>query len=276
MWRGCALRFSTLALALAAAPVLPAGRAAQLPQGGGAVHLVCDPALEWSVWWQHNRHRLLARRRAPSTLSEADVAERILPALQRVLLAADERSADLAIAAMFALAEAGRDLPDLRLVDALRPRLAARPQEVGEAAVLALAVGGRSGARQPEACELLMAIARDDEVGRAAVGAPAVRERTRAFATYGLGLVAAGTADIDLRQQVFATLRALLEDDALESREIRVGAIHGLGLLRFGLPVQERSDGRSQSLVDFTAAYEADADTFSLPAEFDRRPLFSF
>lgn len=44
--------------------------------------------------------------------------------------------------------------------------------------------------------------------------------------------------------------------------------------LRFGLPLQERSGDRSQSLVDFSDAHEVDDALFRLPEEFARRPLF--
>lgn len=43
--------------------------------------------------------------------------------------------------------------------------------------------------------------------------------------------------------------------------------------LRFGLPLQERSSGRSQSLVDFVADYEAPAALFTLPEAFARRAI---
>lgn len=45
--------------------------------------------------------------------------------------------------------------------------------------------------------------------------------------------------------------------------------------LRFGLPLQERSAGRSQSLVDFKSDYEAAEGLFTLPSDFDRRPMFA-
>ena len=44
--------------------------------------------------------------------------------------------------------------------------------------------------------------------------------------------------------------------------------------LGFGLPLQERSEGRSQSLVDFSSDHEVDDALFALPEQFDRRPLF--
>jgi len=44
--------------------------------------------------------------------------------------------------------------------------------------------------------------------------------------------------------------------------------------LRFGLPLQERSEGRSQSLVDFRPDFEVDEGLLTLPQDFDRRPMF--
>jgi len=44
--------------------------------------------------------------------------------------------------------------------------------------------------------------------------------------------------------------------------------------LKFGLPLQERSAGRSQSLVDFMPEHEADDALFQLPADFSRRSMF--
>lgn len=45
--------------------------------------------------------------------------------------------------------------------------------------------------------------------------------------------------------------------------------------LSFGLPIQERSAGRSQSLVDFTPDFDADDTLFEIPQEFSRRPMFA-
>jgi hypothetical protein len=46
-------------------------------------------------------------------------------------------------------------------------------------------------------------------------------------------------------------------------------------VLRFGLPLQERSSGRSQSLVDFASDHEVDSALFELPADFRRQSMFS-
>ena len=43
--------------------------------------------------------------------------------------------------------------------------------------------------------------------------------------------------------------------------------------LQFGLPIHERSAGRSQTLVDFDADFDADSALFSLPESFERRAM---
>ena len=45
--------------------------------------------------------------------------------------------------------------------------------------------------------------------------------------------------------------------------------------LSFGLPLHERSGGRSQSLVDFSPESEVDEAMFKLPADFSRRSMFA-
>jgi hypothetical protein len=45
--------------------------------------------------------------------------------------------------------------------------------------------------------------------------------------------------------------------------------------LNFGLPLQERSSARSQSLVDFAPDYQAEDALFQLPADFSRRSMFA-
>lgn len=45
--------------------------------------------------------------------------------------------------------------------------------------------------------------------------------------------------------------------------------------LRFGLPLQERSGGRSQSLVDFSDAHEVEDSLFEIPESFVRQSMFA-
>lgn len=45
--------------------------------------------------------------------------------------------------------------------------------------------------------------------------------------------------------------------------------------LRFGLPLHERAEGRSQSLVDFSEDFDVEPEVFTLPKGFSRRSMFS-
>ncbi len=45
--------------------------------------------------------------------------------------------------------------------------------------------------------------------------------------------------------------------------------------LQFGLPLQERAAGRSQSLVDFSTEFDAEDALFEIPSEFGRRPMIT-
>ncbi len=45
--------------------------------------------------------------------------------------------------------------------------------------------------------------------------------------------------------------------------------------LQFGLPLQERAAGRSQSLVDFSPEFDVEDALFEIPSEFGRRPMLT-
>ncbi|MBL8739054.1 MAG: hypothetical protein JNL12_21695, partial [Planctomycetes bacterium] len=100
-------------------------------------------------------------------------------------------------------------------------------QEVRETAALALGIAAIAG---EEELELLIGLALDKERGRSASGGP-VDYRTRSFAAYGLGLVANKTTDLAVKRRNFAALKALLEDDKLTNRDIKVAAINGMAIL---------------------------------------------
>lgn len=82
---------------------------------------------------------------------------------------------------------------------------------------------------------------------------------------------------IELKQVLARIQAATLEAMPLDMRtpcDLATNVYAPDRSLRFGLPIQERAAGRSQSLVDFTAEFEADDATFAVPADFDRRALF--
>jgi len=208
-----------------------------------------DPA-SWQGWWENNREPHLRRRTAPAKpvapvtgvpsdapgtadepwpfrVTDLDLRDRIVPALLAAL--AETRSRDVQTACMIALAKIGRDGPGLTLESVLLPRLQRDDQEVRETAALALGIAGR-----PADAPHLLALLRDDADGRKLVGAALVPERVRAFATYGLALVARRSGEAALQQRAADAFWALLKvpaSGASAARDLRVAAVLGLGAM---------------------------------------------
>jgi HEAT repeat protein len=223
----------------------PAGPGAQVPVTGGVPEISYE--LSWQVWWELNKDPFVLQRPGVSTIpttgsddfwlgprrqlpaidallpTDADCRDRIVPAL--VALMERERNGDVHTACMIALARIGRDAADIDLFEVLRARIARDDQEVRETAVLALGIAGR-----PAALPLLRGLLLDQADGRQACGGSAVGDRTRAFAAYGLGLLARRVEDAAVRQQVHDLLWAVVQDQAIKSRDLRVAAVTGLGI----------------------------------------------
>jgi HEAT repeat protein len=202
----------------------------------------------WDLWWEFNKEPWLerqpadegpatgsddfflgqARRGGPVDLlrpSTQDLTERVVPALAGLL--AKERNRDIATACLVALGKIGRDAPTVDLEATLANLLPRDDQEVRETAVLALGIAGRA-----RALPLLGALLRGDAEGKQLVQRQDVDERTRAFAAYGLGLVARRSADLELRRQVHDLLWAAVHDREAKTRDLRTAAVGALGLLR--------------------------------------------
>jgi HEAT repeat protein len=201
----------------------------------------------WQIWWELNKDPFVqqratamaipttgsddfwlgTRRQLPSidTLlpTEADCRDRIVPALAALL--DSERNRDVQTACMVALARIGIDPPGLVLEDLLAARIARDDQEVRETAALALGIAGR-----PAGLPKLLALLRDDAEGRGMCGGSPVSDRTRAFAAYGLGLLARRCADAPVKQQAHDQLLAIVRDQQLKSRDLRTAAVCGLGI----------------------------------------------
>ncbi|MCA8948537.1 MAG: hypothetical protein KDE27_03495, partial [Planctomycetes bacterium] len=167
------------------------------------------------------------RNDASDTLepTQNQIREEILPALQRALASTEERDFDIISSCLVALAKIGQERPGLDLVETFRARLGAHNQEIRETAAVALGIAGvqNGGAAQLELLSSLVA-------GRA-VGGGEARERTRAFAAYGLGLLANGTANLAIKRGAFDALSPLLASEDASGRNLQVAAIHGLSLL---------------------------------------------
>lgn len=213
----------------------------------GAMAVSSDEA-SWQVWWEFNKDEFLqvggiaelmattgdddfyigpGRTGHPvDTLqpTPADVRDRIVPALAQLLERDDNR--DVQSACAIALGKLGADAPGFELEKALAARIARNDQEVRESAVVALGIAGRHAS-----LPLLVALLRDQPEGRKAVGREQVGDRTRAFAAYGLGLLARQSADPVQKTEVRDTLWAALHDKEVQQRDLRVAIVNGLGIL---------------------------------------------
>ncbi|MEZ5987623.1 MAG: HEAT repeat domain-containing protein [Planctomycetota bacterium] len=212
--------------------------------GSGGVELGED-TYSWTFWWESQKERFLDLRRkvrsqGPASGSddfvlgrgrksdggpalgpdEAD-RQRLRDALLQALRDQDS-PADLRSACLIALARVGGD--GALLTDFLT-FLEDGNQELRESAALALGIVGH-----PAAMEDLAALARDDEDGRRLVGRERVSLRTRAFACYGLGLVARRLDDA-ARRRAFVVLEAILADEGERRADLRVAAFEAIRIL---------------------------------------------
>ncbi|MBM4062544.1 MAG: HEAT repeat domain-containing protein [Planctomycetes bacterium] len=80
---------------------------------------------------------------------------------------------------------------------------------------------------------MLVGLSLDNQAGRQASDGE-VNERTRSFATYGLGLMAYKTASVETKTKAFQALKQIIADDNLGTRQTRVAAIHAMSLLNIG------------------------------------------
>ncbi|HEX6813415.1 MAG TPA: HEAT repeat domain-containing protein [Planctomycetota bacterium] len=203
----------------------------------------------WQTWWEFNKEPFLLLRKVedktPTTGSDdfylglrrtearrdtlkpttSDLQDRVVPTLGKLLRAESNR--DIQSACLVALGKIGRDGPGLELEKTMVPLIARDDQEVRETAVLALGIAGRE-----QALPILAALLRGDADGKRLSDRAEVSDRTRAFAAYGLGLLAMRSEDGALKSQVHDLLWPLLQDKQLKNRELLTAAVTALGLLR--------------------------------------------
>ncbi len=248
----------------------PSGGATRGRTTGG---VALEPDLTtWDYWWEFNKDAYLKLKDAvhatgPITGEDgwftsryrfareqslrptaAQVREQVLPALRRAIDGTEQR--DIASSCMVAMAKIGLDHPEFALVDVFKSRLRRPDQEIRETAALAIGIAARIDHGE---VELLAGLARDDDVGRAAYGG-SVDVRTRSFALHGLGLLAHEHADLAVKRAAFTTMRAVLDDERVAHRDLKVAAIHGIGLLDPGsaTPADQRlTDDALACLADY-------------------------
>ncbi|MBI5431951.1 MAG: HEAT repeat domain-containing protein [Planctomycetes bacterium] len=233
--------------------------------GGPTTESWASDLSSWRVWWRFNQDEFIELqshldRMDLATGSEeffrdagsdsvdrrrsgpADADERIVPAL----LAALRRDAtvDASTSAMIALARVGeRPAADGSTphAAAIAPLLRHSHQEVAETAALSL---GILGANSPRNVDLLTRLVGDDRDGlrklHALAFASPISERTRAFGTYGLGLLGERSRDVFVRRWIVRSLHDVLtKARADRSRELSAAAITALGLVALE-PAAER------------------------------------
>ncbi len=243
------------------------GRAAQTGQRGVEVG---DDLTQWQFWWEFNKDPFIRlkdaiqkggpqtgsddfflggtrRSEAKDSLKPTDeqILGEILPALKKAIDSTKQR--DINSSCMVAMAKIGRNHDDFKLIDVFTPRLKEGDQEIRETAALAI---GIAGIAEEAEVDMLLNLAMDDAKGRAASGGN-INDRTRAFAAYGLGLIA-HDAKIEIKAKAFGALKKLLEDDNVSNRNIKVAAINSIGLLH----IDESSDEGKKLLGEALDAVE--------------------
>src|SRR5262245_39671315 len=227
----------------------PAGPSSPTPGPTTGGRPAAPETANWQVWWEFNKEPFLLLRKVedktPTTGSDdfylgprrtearadtlaptaSDLEEKIVPALPKLL--AREQNRDIQSACLVALGKVGRDGKGVELEKTMVPLIARDDQEVRETAVLSLGIAGRD-----KALPILAALVRGDAEGKRLSDRAEVSDRTRAFAAYGLGLLAMRSEDGALKTQVHDLLLALLQDRDIKSRDMLTAAVTGLGLLR--------------------------------------------
>jgi HEAT repeat protein len=252
-------------------PVAPTGGAAA-PGASARGAPLDDDLTRWEFWWEFGKDPYLRlrdvvgsgrrtvgpedallnprfhhRRGGIERPTDADL-QRVADALAHTLQQAADR--DTVSACLVALAKIAHDGRDWKLFDTMVPFLARNDQEQRETAALAFGIASRG---DDESLALLADVARDNEVGRRLSGLTAVNERTRAFATFGLGLQLRELRRPAAAYRTVEVLRTLVVDRSL-GWNLRVAAIEALGLFPTDWEGVAPSALR-QAIVDELGAY---------------------
>jgi HEAT repeat protein len=204
-----------------------------------------SPVATWEDWWHFNKDPFLDLKRAVGTGGPATAADeivsgkpraspsvpgavrsRVVPALRA--LVETEKSTEVVGGSMIALARAddgGSDEATERTIPLLVKRLADSSQEIAETAALSLGILGSE-----ESLPILEALVLNGPAGRKLVGEHDVSDRTRAFAAYGLGLVAHQSATNRGRQLAARALCAAIEGTRASAPDVEIAAVIALSL----------------------------------------------
>ncbi len=238
--------------------------------GGGGAPVGPDLS-QWQFWWEFNKDRFLQLKkalrsgnptsgsddfslgRAPKnevtdTLSPTESDRKFVTEALKKTLVDPDSNRDIVSSCMIALAKIGLD-PSI--LEKMKKNLPAKDQEISETATIAMGI-----ANLEEAVPDLLSLANDDKNGRDLLKRSRTPFRTRSFACYGLGLIAYATKDHALKTKVFEAMKNLIEDEALNNRDIKVAAFQAIRLLRPGIDT-EAGKALTQSAVEFLTGYIA-------------------
>jgi HEAT repeat protein len=204
----------------------------------------------WEFWWGFNKYPYLnlksaiyhdistgsdqffqsSGQLAPKDVlkpSPTTIRQEIVPALMAAL--EKERANDIVTGCLIALAKIGdvrREDGSSEFESLIAKFLADGNQEIAETAAVALGILANDSS-----VELLADLANDTPRGRALVGDHEVHYRTRAFATYGLGLIGARTSSDRVRRDISGILIGLLGRPDASTRDLKVAALVSFGLV---------------------------------------------
>ncbi len=208
---------------------------------------------DWSLWWRFNQHAFLNLKDAiwaQETLSddggifaglgtiqrthidyrpsEQQLAELVLPALLEVL--GREGQPQVLSGCLTALARIGHvdgTTSEVSAEDMLASFLANPNQQMGETAAVSLGILGRASL-----LTTLGSLIDDAEPGQKLCGRSKVPVRTRAFAAYGMGILANSSDNRDVRRFAAHRLANALVKDGTGSHDLGVACVNALGLVR--------------------------------------------
>lgn len=250
-------------------PAAAAGPSAAATGPRGAA--VGDDLTRWAFWWEFNKDPFIRlkdaihaggittgsddfylggarREEAVDTLKpgKTEIINVILPALKQALDGSSNR--DITSSCIVAMGKIGEDHPNFKILPIFEERLKENDQEIRETAALAMGIS-----QMPEAMPTLVHLAKDAQEGRTLTGRSEVDARTRAFAAYGIGLVAHATANTDLKRTAFETLKEVLESSS--DRNIKVAAINGMRMIRTNPEAGEKDSKLRSDMLDTLWSY---------------------
>jgi HEAT repeat protein len=206
-----------------------------------------DDMSHWTYWWYFNKDELLPLRELlqASTTSSGEGAkltvlprpsgtvlgEQILPALFEAIL--EDRTGTVSATSFIALGRIGAPQEDL-ILSTIMAGVADRDPISRESALLSLGIQGDLGAIEI----LLAALANSKEIRKQVNGK--FNGRARAFAAYGLSLIASRAQNDDVRRMILLSMLHHFENPK-EDQDVRVALAIGLGKMQLPFKDPRRS-----------------------------------